>query len=265
VLEDILNTDQRPKMEDFGNNLYIVLKMLSCGPHNKDILIEQVSLVLGPNYVLSFQERGGDVFEPVRERIRSGKGHLRQAGPDYLAYALLDAIVDNYFIILESLSEKIAVVEDKLLTDPTPKSVQEIHHLKGEMIYLRKSVWPLREVITGLEREEVTLITPITRTHLRDVYDHTIHVIETIETYREMLASMHDLYLSSMSNKMNEVMRVLTVIATIFIPLSFIAEVYDLNFFIPEVHWPWGYPAILLVMTLIAMGMLVYFRKKKWL
>ena len=265
VLEDILNTDQRPKMEDFGNNLYIVLKMLSCGPHNKDILIEQVSLVLGPNYVLSFQERGGDVFEPVRERIRSGKGHLRQAGPDYLAYALLDAIVDNYFIILESLSEKIAVVEDKLLTDPTPKTVQEIHHLKREMLYLRKSVWPLREVITGLEREEVTLITPITRTHLRDVYDHTIQVIETIETYREMLASMHDLYLSSMSNQMNEVMRVLTVIATIFIPLSFIAEVYDLNFFIPEVHWPWGYPAIILVMALIGMGMLIYFRKKRWL
>jgi magnesium transporter len=265
VLEDILNTDQRPKLEDFGPNLYIVLKMLSCDPRHRDILIEQVSLVLGPNYVLSFQEQIGDVFEPVRERIRSGRGQLRKAGPDYLAYALLDAIVDNYFLILEMLGEQIGAIEEELLTNPTPKTVQDIHHLKREMIYLRKSVWPLREVITALSREEVALVTPLTRTHLRDVHDHTIQVIETIETYREMLAGMLDLYLSSMSHKMNEVMRVLTVIATIFIPLSFLADVYDLNFFIPEIHWPWGYPIILAVMALIGASMLIYFHKKKWL
>jgi magnesium transporter len=265
VLEDILNTDQRPKLEDFDHNLYIVLKMLSCNPQRQDILIEQVSLVLGANYVLSFQEQSGDVFEPVRERIRCGRGQLRKAGPDYLAYALLDAIVDNYFLILEMLGEQIGAVEEELLTNPTPKTVQNIHHLKREMIYLRKSVWPLREVITALSREEVALVTPLTRTHLRDVHDHTIQVIETIETYREILAGMLELYLSSMSHKMNEVMRVLTVIATIFIPLSFIAEVYDLNFFIPEVHWPWGYLTILSLMALIGIGMLIYFRRKKWL
>jgi magnesium transporter len=265
VLEDILNTDQRPKLEDFDHNLYIVLKMLSCNPQRQNILIEQVSLVLGPNYVLSFQEQRGDVFEPVRERIRYGRGQLRKAGPDYLAYALLDAIVDNYFLILEMLGEQIGAVEEELLTNPTPKTVQAIHHLKREMIYLRKSVWPLREVITALSREEVALVTSLTRTHLRDVHDHTIQVIETIETYREMLAGMLELYLSSMSHKMNEVMRVLTVIATIFIPLSFLADVYDLNFFIPEIHWPWGYPMILAVMALIGVSMLIYFHKKKWL
>ncbi len=265
VLEDILNTNQRPKLEDFGDNLYLVLKMLSCDDHHADILIEQVSLILGPNYVLSFQERAGDVFDPVRQRIRNNKSKLRQAGPDYLAYALLDIIIDNYFLILEMLGDQIATVEDELLSDPSPKTVQKIHHLKREMIYLRTSVWPLREVITGLSRDEVTLITPITHTHLRDVYDHTIQVIETIETYREMLAGMLELYLSSMSNKMNEVMKVLTIIATIFIPLSFIASIYGMNFYIPEVRWPWGYPAILAVMFLISLGMLAYFRKKKWL
>lgn len=265
VLEDILNTDQRPKMEDLDNNLYIVLKMLSCHQRHQDIRIEQVSLVLGSNYVLSFQEKEGDVFDPVRQRIRNQKSQLRKNGPDYLAYALLDTIVDNYFLILEMLGEQIAALEDELLNNPTSKTVQKIHHLKREMIYLRKSVWPLRELITALSREEVALITPLTRTHLRDVYDHTIHVIETIETYREMLASMFDLYLSSMSNRMNEVMKVLTIIATIFIPLSFIASIYGMNFYIPEVRWPWGYPVVLAVMLLIGIAMLAYFRRKKWL
>lgn len=265
VLEDILNTDQRPKMEDFDNNLYVVLKMLSCNHRHRDILIEQVSLVLGPNYILSFQEREGDVFDPVRQRIRNNKSQLRKNGPDYLAYALLDTIVDNYFLILEMLGEQIAAVEDELLSDPTSKTVKEIHHLKREMIYLRKSVWPMRELITALSRDEVALITPITRTHLRDVYDHTIQVIETIETYREMLAGMLELYLSHMSNRMNEVMKVLTIIATIFIPLSFIASIYGMNFYIPEVRWPWGYPVVLTVMFLISIGMLAYFRRKKWL
>ena len=265
VLEDILNTDQRPKLEDFGSSLFIVAKMLSCDPQLQGILIEQVSIILGPNHVLSFQERVGDVFEPVRQRIRNDKSYLRKNGPDYLAYTLLDTIIDNYFLILEMLGEQIADVEDQLLTDPTPQTVQTIHYLKREMIYLRKSVWPLREVITGLSREEVTLVSPNTRTHLRDVYDHTIQVIETIETYREMLAGMLDLYLSTTSNKMNEVMKVLTIIATIFIPLSFITSIYGMNFYIPEVQWPWGYPVILMIMFLIVIGMLVYFRKKTWL
>lgn len=260
ALEDILNTDQRPKFEDFGSTLYIVLKMLSCDKRHKDIVIEQVSLILGPNYVLSFQEQIGDVFDPVRQRIRNPKSQLRHNGPDYLAYALLDAIIDNYFSILEMLGEQIGAVEDELLSAPTPQTVKTIHHLKREMIYLRKSVWPLREVITALNREEVALINPVTHTHLRDVYDHTVQVIETIETYREMLAGMLELYLSSMSNKMNEVMKTLTIIATIFIPLSFIADVYDLN-----LYWPWGYLPMSLFMLLISLGMVVYFKRKKWL
>lgn len=260
ALEDILNTDQRPKLEDFGSSLYIVLKMLSCDKKHKDIVIEQVSLLLGPNYVLSFQEQIGDVFDPVRQRIRNPKSQLRHNGPDYLTYALLDAIIDNYFLILEMLGEQIGAVEDELLSSPTSQTVKTIHHLKREMIYLRKSVWPLREVITALSREEMGLISSLTRTHLRDVYDHTIQVIETIESYREMLAGMLELYLSSMSNKMNEVMKTLTIIATIFIPLSFIADVYDLN-----LYWPWGYLPISLAMLLISIGMIIYFKRKKWL
>jgi magnesium transporter len=266
VLEDILNAHQRPKMEDFGNSIYIVLKMLHCEPNRKEIFSEQVSLVLGSNYVLSFQERVGDVFDPVRARLRNPKGHLRHAGPDYLAYALLDLIVDNYFAALEHLEEKIEAIEDELLaTDSSPKTAREIHRLKREMIFLRKWVWPLREVIAGLSREDVELVTPNTRLLLRDVYDHTIQVIETIETFREMLAGMLEIYLSSVSNKMNEVMRLLTVIATIFIPLSFIADVYELDFFVPELHWPWGYLTVLLLMAGVGVGMVVYFKRKKWL
>ncbi len=265
VLEDILNTDHRPKMEDFDNNLYFVLKMLHCQPHRHDILIEQVSFVLGPNFLLSFQEREGDVFDPVRARLKNGKGHLRHSGPDYLAYALLDAVVDNYFLVLEHLEERIESLEEAVLNDPTPDTARQIHHLKREMIFLHKAVWPLREVVTGLGREEVELITPTTRQHLRDIYDHVIQVIETVEVFREMLAGLLEVYLSTVSNRMNEIMKVLTIIATIFIPLTFISGIYGMNFYIPEVHWPWGYPAILAVMFLIAAAMLVYFRRKRWL
>ncbi len=267
VLEDILNPNQRPKVEDFDSSVYIVLRMLYCDPnHRKKISSEQISLILGSNYVLSFQERIGDVFNPVRNRLRNPKGQLRRSGPDCLAYALIDVIVDNYFIVLEHLEEKIETIEDELLAaNPAPKTVQEIHHLKREMIFLRKWVWPLREVIAGLSRNEVELITPDTRLLLRDVYDHTVQVIETIETLREMLAGMLEIYLSSINNKMNDVMRLLTVIATIFIPLSFIADVYDLNFFLPDIHWPWGYLTVLLVMAAVGGGMVVYFKRKKWL
>jgi magnesium transporter len=265
VLEDILNTDHRPKMEDLGHNLYFMLKMLHCEPGRHDILIEQVSFVLGPNFLLSFQERVGDVFEPVRIRLKNGKGRLRHSGPDYLAYALLDTVIDNYFMVLEHLGERIEVLEEAVLNNATPDTVRQIHRLKREMIFLRKAVWPLREVVAGLDREEVELISPVTRQHLADVYDHTIQVIETIEVYREMLAGLLEIYLSTVSNRMNEVMKVLTIIATIFIPLTFISGIYGMNFYIPEVHWPWGYPVILVVMLLIALTMLAYFRKKKWL
>lgn len=265
VLEDILNTEQRPKLEDFGNTLSFVVKMLHCEPRRPQIMIEQVSFVLGPNFLLSFQERSGDVFDPIRARLKNGKGHLRNSGADCLAYALLDTVVDNYFLVLEHLGEKIETVEEEVLNDPSPETARKIHHLKREMIFLRKAVWPLRELVTALSREEVELITPATRRHLHDVYDHVVQVIETIEAYREMLAGLLEIYLSTVSNKMNEVMKVLTVIATIFIPLSFIADVYDLNFFNPQIHWPWGYFTVLSLMIVLAMVMLLYFRRKKWL
>ena len=266
VLEDILNTDQRPKMEDYGEYIYIVLIMLNYSDTDKGIVTEQVSLILGPNFVFSFQEKEGDVFNPVRERIRNSKGRIRRMGADYLAYALLDSIVDNYFIILEKFGEKIEFLEEELVSQPKPETLQTIHHLKKEMIFLRKAVWPLREVISGLERGESSLIKQDTGIYLRDVYDHTVQVIDTIETYRDMLSGMLDIYLSSVSNRLNAVMKVLTVIATIFMPLTFLAGIYGMNFkYMPELDWRWGYPVIWLIMIGIGVFMLVYFRKKKWL
>jgi magnesium transporter len=267
VLEDILNTDQRPKLEDYGDYIYIVLKMLSHNDKSNEIMTEQVSILLGPNFVLSFQEGGeGDVFDPLRDRIKNGKGRIRKMGADYLAYALLDAVVDNYFIIMEKLGEDIELLEDKLVAHPIPETLQIIHHLKREMIFLRKAIWPLRELISGLERGESSLFKESTRIYLRDVYDHTIQVIDTIETFRDMVSGMLDIYLSSVSNRMNAVMKVLTIIATIFMPITFIAGIYGMNFrYMPELESKWGYPFVLFIMVGIGVCMLIYFRKKRWL
>jgi magnesium transporter len=267
VLEDILNTEQRPKIEDFDDHIFVVLKMLYYDDGEGEIRAEQISIILGSNFVLSFQERVGDIFNPLRERIRSAKGRVRKMGPDYLAYNLLDAIVDNYFVVLEKLGEQIEGMEEELVTNPTPETLQKIHNLKREMIFLRKSVWPLREVVSRLERGESSLIKETTGIYLRDVYDHTIQVIDTIETYRDMLSGMLDIYLSSISNRMNQVMKVLTIIATIFIPLTFVAGIYGMNFeYMPELKWHWFYPkAFWLVMLGVAAVMLVYFRRKRWL
>jgi magnesium transporter len=266
MLEDILNTDQRPKIEDYGEYLYIVLKMLTQNNQSNEILTEQISLILGPNFVISFQEREGDVFDPIRERIRTGKGRIRKMGADYLTYALLDSIVDNYFIVMEKLGEKIEFLEEELVKRPIPETLQTIHHLKREMIFFRKAVWPLREVIGSLERGELPLVKETTRIYLRDVYDHTIQVIDTIETFRDMVSGMLDIYLSSVSNRLNAVMKVLTIIATIFMPLTFIAGIYGMNFkYMPELEWRWGYPAIWIAVILISVSMLTYFKKKGWL
>jgi len=266
VLEDILNTDQRPKMEDYGEYLFIVLRMLNYNDKSSEIEVEQISLILGTNFVLSFQEKEGDTFNPIRERIRNSKGRIRRMGADYLSYSLLDSIVDNYFIILEKLGEKIEFLEDELVTRPTPETLQIIHHLKREMIYLRKAVWPLREVIGSLERGEPPLVKETIRVYLRDVYDHTIQVIDTIETFRDMVSGMLDIYLSSISNRLNAVMKVLTIIATIFMPLTFLAGIYGMNFkYMPELEWRWSYPVVWLIMVGIGVSMLLYFRKKKWL
>ncbi|OGF97914.1 MAG: magnesium and cobalt transport protein CorA, partial [Candidatus Glassbacteria bacterium RBG_16_58_8] len=218
ILEDIVTTAQRPKMDDLGRHLFVVLKMLSYNDQEREITGEQVSLILGSNFVLVFQESVGDVFDLVRERIRNAKGRIRKMGADYLAYALIDAIVDGYFVVLEKISEDIESLEEELITDPGPETLQTIYDLKREMIYLRRSVWPLREVISALQRKGSSLISEETGIFLRDVYDHTIQVIDTIESHRDLVAGMLEIYLSSVSNRMNEVMKVLTLIATIFIP-----------------------------------------------
>jgi magnesium transporter len=272
VLEDILNTGQRPKHEDFDDYIFIVLKMLYYDEKEKVVKTEQVSLILCQNVVISFQEKEGDVFNSIRERIRSGKGRIRKMGADYLAYVLLDAIVDGYFIVLEKFGERIEGMEEELVTEPRHETLQTIHALKREMIYLRKSVWPLREVVSGLERGESPLIKESTHIYLRDVYDHTIQVIDSIETYRDMTSGMLDLYLSSISNRMNEVMKVLTIIATIFIPLTFIAGIYGMNFNpeksplnMPELNWYWGYMSAWTAMIIVGIIMIIYFKRKKWL
>jgi magnesium transporter len=267
VLEDILNTDQRPKMEVYGDYIYIVLKMLHEGDLTHSIEAEQVSLILGPNFVISFQEGNeGDVFNPLRERIRGGKGLVRKMGSDYLVYSLIDTIVDNYFLILERLGEKIELLEEELVAHPTTPTLHEIQKFKNEMIFVRRVVWPLREVLSGLGRKESPLVKGTTEIYLRDVYDHIVQVMDTIEVYREMLSGMLDIYLSSVSNRLNSVMKVLTIIATIFMPLTFIAGIYGMNFkYMPELEWRWGYLAVWLIVVIVGISMLIYFKKKKWL
>jgi magnesium transporter len=266
ILEDVLNTTQRPKCEDFDNYIFIVLKMLSYDEYEGGLKAEQVSMVLGRNFVISFQEQVGDVFEQIRDRLRNSKGRIRKMDADYLAYSLIDAVVDNYFAILEKLGERIESMQEQLVADPSEKTLQQIHSVKREMIFLRKSVWPLRELIGSLERAESGLIKDTTEAYLRDLYDHTIQVMDTIESFRDTVSGMLDIYLSSISNRMNAVMKVLTIIATIFIPLTFIAGIYGMNFkYMPELGWSWGYAAALGVMAVVAILMLIYFRRKKWL
>lgn len=267
VLEDILNTHQRPKLDDYDSYFYLVLRMVTCGKEQISLDSEQVSFVVGRNYVISLQEKEGDVFDAVRDRIKNGKGRIRKGGSDYLTYALMDAIVDSYFSVLETLGETIEDLEDKLISDPKPENLQQIHELRRLMITLRKSVWPLREVINGMLRGDTDLVQQETLVFLRDVYDHTVQIIDTIESYRDIISGMLDTYLSSVSNKMNEVMKVLTIIATIFIPLTFLAGVYGMNFHhMPELDWVWLYPyGFWIVMFIVAGLMLSYFRRKKWI
>lgn len=266
TLEDVANTEQRPKIEDFENYVYIVLRMLQHDQTSREIISEQISLILSQNLVLSFQETEGDVFDSIRERLRNDKGRIRKMGADHLLYSLIDSVVDNYFGVLEKMGEKIEEIEDQVIASPEPATAQALHNLKRQSISLRKYIWPLREVISGLERCESGLISKTTRTYLRDVYDHTIQVIDSVETFRDMLSGMLDIYLSSVSNRMNEVMKVLTIIATIFIPLTLVAGIYGMNFsYMPELRSPWGYPIVLLTMISIAVAMLFYFKKRKWI
>ena len=265
TLEDIVNTRQRPKTEEFKNYLYLVLRMLSFDPEWGRVQSEQVSFILGKGFLISFQERDGDIFISVRERIRKAGGRIRSYGADYLLYALTDAVVDQYFLILEDIGERLNAVEDDLLQQLTPSLLETIHHLKQESLHLNRQVWPLRQVLVQLTREKMRFIEESTGIFFRDIYDHTIQVIEGVEIERDLLSGILDLYVSMNSNRLNEVMKVLTLIATIFIPLTFIVGVYGMNFkYLPELEWPWGYPAVMIFMAGIAAGMLVYFKKKRW-
>ena len=268
TLEDIVNTNQRPKFEDYDNYVVSIMKMLY---FDSELQSEQLSVILFDGMVISFQEaQGGDAFDLIRNRIRLGKGRIRKMGADYLSYALIDAVVDCYFGILEKIGDRIEILEEDLIEEPTKETMRQLHNMKREMIFLRKSVWPMRELINNMERSETELIKPTTDIYLRDVHDHTIRVIDTVETFRDLLSGMMDIYLSSVSNKMNEVMKVLTIITTIFVPVTFVAGVYGMNFeFMPEIHskWghAWGYTFAWIIMIVMMVSMVIYFRKKKWL
>jgi magnesium transporter len=265
VQEDILNTDHRPKIEVHDDYLYIVIKVLSFNETSQRLQAEQVSLIVGDNYLLTFCEQPGSVFDGVRARIRSGR-KIRELGPDYLAYALIDAVVDNYFLLLEQLGDAIEDLEEELIQRPAANIVHRIHHFKREMLLLRKAVWPMREVLSSLSRDEGIITSSDIRLYLRDVYDHSIHIIDNMETLRELLAGMLDLYVSSSSQRLNETMKTLTLFASIFMPLTFIAGVYGMNFdYMPELHWRWGYPMIMLAMAGCGAGLLYYFRRQHWL
>ncbi|MBR9676707.1 magnesium/cobalt transporter CorA [Candidatus Woesearchaeota archaeon] len=266
VLEDLLNTDQRPKVEDYGDYLFFVLKLFYHDEDEKEIIVEQVSIVLGEDFVISFQEQPSDVFNNLKDRISQSKGRIRKAGADYLVYSLLDTIVDHYFLVLEKVGEQLGVVEERLTRDPTPKALKVLQSLKRDMIFLRKAIWPVREVIAGFERATEKLLKKSTGLYLRDVHDHTVQVIDTIETFRDMIGGMQDIYLSSLSHKMNEVMKVLTAISTIFIPLTLIASIYGMNFkYMPELNWRYGYIGVMSFMLVIGLLLAYYFKKKEWL
>lgn len=266
ALEDILNTQHRPKIEVFDNLVLVIVKMLHFDKQTAAIVSEQVSLVVGPHFVISFQEREGDVFNGLRERLERSSGRIRQRGPDYLAYALIDSVIDSYFQLLEDLGDCLAAVEEDLLRRPDHQVLNLVHHFKQELNLLRKSVWPLREVVGELHKGELELISDDTRVFLRDLYDHTIQAMDTVELFRETVSGLHDLYLSVASNRMNEIMKVLTVMASIFIPLTFIAGIYGMNFeYMPELQWRWGYFGVWGIMLVSAIGMLIYFKTRKWL
>ena len=264
ALEDVINVHQRPKVEPYDHYLFVVMQMLLDGHH---LDTEQLSLFLGSNFVVTFQERpGGDCFAPIRERIRKNHGRIRSTGPDYLAYSILDAVVDHYFPALERYGEQLEDLEQEVVTQPARQTLAKIHDLKRDLLTLRRAVWPAREALNSLVRDETPFIARETRTYLRDCYDHAVRIIDIIETDRETAFGLLETYLSSMSNRMNEIMKVLTIIATIFIPLTFIVGIYGMNFtHMPELNSSWGYPGVMILMGVIAAGMLRYFHRKGWL
>lgn len=265
VMEDILNTMQRPKIEVHGHYSHIVSKSLSYNQTTGLLESEQVSLIMGSNYVMSFAEQPIPIFDPILRRLEDNFGQIRGMGADFLLYTLLDAIVDQYFVVLDDIGEAADFVEQEALSQPSTDSLKAIHLLKRQILYFHKAIWPLREVAASLSRGDTTLITPSTLPYVRDLYDHTIQVMETTEGLRDILNSLVDIYLNNTSNRMNEIMKILTIISTLFIPLTFIVGLYGMNLsHMPEYSYPYSYPIILGVMALISIGMMVFFKRKKW-
>jgi magnesium transporter len=265
MLEDILNTDQRPKLEDYGDYIYIVVKMLEYDADKGDIVIEQLSLILGPNYVITFQERAGDFFDPLRERIRKSLGRIRKLGTDYLAYAILDIIVDNYFVVLEKLGEKIEQLEEIIIANPAEPAVRGVYAIKREMIFVRKSVWPLREVVTSLQRSESPMIRESNAAYFRDLHDHIMQVTDGVDTFRDLLNGLLDSYYSTITTRTNSVMKVLTLFSAIFMPLTFITGIFGMNFRnFPELDWHYGFQGSLILMVTVIVVMYAIFKWKKW-
>ncbi len=266
VLEDILNTNQRPKVDDYGDYLFLVARFFEIDGESNQISSDQVSLILGSNFVLTFQERPSGRFDPVRERLRNNRGQIRRLGADYLAYSLLDAIVDRYFTILENIGERTEELEDIMLDKPKPGALQSVHQLKRETMSLRRSIWPLREVINSLTRADDRFFRPDTRPYLRDVYDHTVHAIESLEANRDVIAGMLDIYLSAVSNRVNQEVRALTVVAIIFLPATLISGIFGMNFkSMPVLNWPMGFPLALGMMAAVAVSLGVVFWRRRWL
>lgn len=272
MLEDVVNVPQRPKVDEYEDQLLIIARMVTLKESGQGFISEQVSLILGRHYLLTVQEEPDyDCFGPVRDRIRQGKGTIRRHGADYLAYTLLDAIIDGFFPVLEAYGEDLEELEDEVVSNPSRQTLEKIHALKRQLLYLRRSIWPQRDAINALIRDGSDLISEEVRIYLRDCYDHTVQVLDMVETYRELASSLMDVYLSSVSNKMNEVMKLLTVISTIFIPLTFIAGIYGMNFNtakspwnMPELDWYWGYPLCLALMAIVAGGLVIFFWKRGW-
>lgn len=266
VLEDIQNTVQRPKIEDYGTFLYVTLRMLRWSEDESEIISEQLSIIIGDHFVISFQERPGDVFESIRTRIREGKGRIRRNGADYLGYALLDMVVDTYFLIMERLEDNMEDIEEGIVDREGHKVMGNLREVRKRLISIRRAVWPLREVMNHVQKQELPFIEPSTRIYFKDLYDHVLRIIDTLELMKETSTALADSYQTELSNDMNSVMKVLTIIATIFIPLTFIAGIYGMNFqHMPELVVPWAYPAVLGVMLIVALVMLIFFKYKKWL
>ncbi|MDW7729185.1 MAG: magnesium/cobalt transporter CorA [Bacillota bacterium] len=266
TLEDILDTEQRPRQEAYEDYTYIICRALVFNENTDDIESEQVSLVMGNNYVISVSERETDLFKAMRKRIELNKGSARKESPDYLAYSLLDIIVDQYYIVIEKAGERLEALEEALLAKPDESTLQAVHRLKRNMISMRQAVWPLREALVGLEQSDAVFNHPSVALHLRDVYSHVVQIIDTVDIYREMLSGLIEIYLSSVNNRLNEVMKILTIFAAIFIPLTLISGIYGMNFvYMPELNWLYGYPFALGLMAAVAVVLLLYFKRKKWL